>query len=133
MADRVYLLCNHGAFRVVLVVHGHVYLAIFNHIVIQCVQIIAPLFDALHESCTVLFNLSDTLFSIGARFFEDLDTANPLRELWTVAVLGELAPGLLGALIHELALDSETVDSGGQIGSGILGHVIEGETFQVLP
>jgi hypothetical protein len=84
MADRVYLLREDGAFKFVLVLHGHVDLLIINHIA-QCVQIIAPLSDAPNKSCAVLFYLSDMLLGIGARFFEDLDTVNPLGELWTVA------------------------------------------------
>ena len=71
------------------------------------------------------------------RLLEDHDKANPLGKLWTVyektlAVLGESALDLLGTLIHELALDGVIVDCGGEVGDGILGHIIEGEVFQVL-
>lgn len=76
------------------------------------------------------------LVSIGARFLEDLDVANTLGKLWTVAgktlpVLDKLALGLLVALVYELALDGEIMDGSWEVCDSVLGPVVKGDTFQI--
>jgi len=89
-------------------------------------------FNALHEIGTIFFDLNDILLTIDARFLEDLDTASALGKLWSIArktltVLGALALDLSGALFHELALDGGYTDGCGNIGDGILSHIIDGD------
>jgi hypothetical protein len=132
MADRMYLFRDDGALRVVLVVHGHVNPTIIDHIVTQCVQILATLFDALHEIGTISFDFNDILLTIDVRFLEDLDTASTLSKLWTIArktlnVLGAPALDLSGALFNELAPDGGYTDGCGKVGDGILNYIIEGD------